>query len=169
MVGRPSGRRRWPFVVAGVAIVAVILVELVLLVSARNQVSSLKALKGAQTSALAAARQYATAVASYDYRHLDQDFSSVEANSTPAFRTQFQNSSAALKPVLTQYDAVAKAKVVAAGLESITTNRAVAAVFINQTVTNTTQKSGATTDQSRLELTLVREHGKWLIDNLKLL
>jgi Mce-associated membrane protein len=168
--GRLSRRRpSWPWVAVGVVVVAVMVIELVLLLSARSQVSNLKALDHAETSALVAARQYATYVASYDYRTLNHDFGLVEAASTPTFRTQFQNSSGALKPVLTQYHAVAKAQVVAAGLESITTDRAVAAVFINQTVSNTTQKSGATTDQSRLELTLVQQHGKWLIDNLKLL
>jgi Mce-associated membrane protein len=167
---RPSGRpRRWAFVALGAVVVAIIVVELVLLLSSRSQVSHLRSLDGAQASALVAARQYATEVASYDYRQLDHDFSLVESNSTPAFRTQFQNSSGALKPVLTQYRAVAKARVVAAGLESASASRAVAAVFIDQTVSNTTQKSGATTDQSRLELTLVRQHGKWLIENLKLL
>jgi Mce-associated membrane protein len=167
---RPSGRqRRWAFIALGAVVVAIMVVELVLLLSARSQVSDLQTRDGAEASALTAARQYATEVASYDYRQLDHDFSLVEANSTPTFRSQFQNSSGALKPVLTQYRAVAKAQVIAAGLESTSPSRAVAVVFINQTVSNTTQKSGATTDQSRLELTLVRQHGKWLIENLKLL
>jgi Mce-associated membrane protein len=168
--GPPGGtRRRWLLVGAGIVVAALLVIELVMLLSARSQVSNLKALDHAQATALAAASQYAAEVASYDYHHLNQDFALVESNSTASFRTQFSNSSAALRPILTQYHAVAKAKVVAAGLESATTNRAVASVFINQTVSNTTQKSGPTTDQSRLELTLVRQHGKWLIENLKLL
>jgi hypothetical protein len=48
--------------------------------------------------------------------------------------------------------------------------RAVALVFLNQTVTNTTQRKGQpTTTQSRVEVTLVHQHGRWLIDQVSLL
>ena len=42
-------------------------------------------------------------------------------------------------------------------------------VFLNQVATNTNQKAGPTTDQSRVEVTLVRPDGRWLIDGVKLL
>jgi Mce-associated membrane protein len=166
--GRPR-RRRWPGVCIAAVAVAIMVVELIALLSARDHVQSLKATEAARTSALGAARTYAVDVASYDYRQLDSDFGTVEDNSTASFRAQFVASAAALKPVLTQYHAVAKARVLAAGLESASADKAVAAVFIDQTVTNTAQKSGPSTDQSRLQITLVRQHGRWLIDQLQLL
>ena len=171
-VEEPQHRSRKRWLASGAALLvlgAVIGVGSVALISTRTQVNSLRAAASARASALAAARSYSIQVASYDYRYLNQDFGAVEANSTASFRTQFQNSSVALKPVLTQYHAIAQAKVVAAGLESSSANQAVAVVFINQTVTNSLQKSGPTTDQSRLEVTLVRQRGHWLIQQLRLL
>lgn len=162
-------RRQWILATIAVVAVAIIVIELVALLSARGQVHDLKANEAARAGALAAARTYSIEVAGYDYRQLDKDFGTVEANSTAGFRSQFQASAAALKPVLTQYHAVAQARIVAAGLESVNATHAMAAVFIDQTVTNTTQKNGPTTDQSRLEITLVRQHGRWLIEQLKLL
>jgi Mce-associated membrane protein len=126
-----------------------------------------RALDGARTSALAAARTYAVELAGYDYRHLDQDFGVVLSHSTPSFASKFSKSSDVLKSALLKYHASAKATVVAAGLVSATTGQAVALVFLDQTVTNSTQKK-PTTDQSQVEITLVRTGGSWLINQVKL-
>ena len=101
-------------------------------------------------------------------KHLDQDFGKVLAESTPAFKQDFTQSSEVLKTALTRYDASASANVVAAGLVSATTSRAVVLVFLNQTVYNTLQKSKPTTE-SRVEITLLRSGGRWLIDQVSLL
>jgi Mce-associated membrane protein len=152
-------------IVVGMIVVVMVggLAQTTILLRHRDAVDS------ARTSALTAAKKYAVELASYDYRHLDQDFGLVLANSTPSFRTSFTQSSTALKTVLTKYDATAKASVVAAGMVSANTHLAVALLFINQTVTNTTQKGQPTSDESRLEITLLRSHGKWLINQVKLL
>lgn len=152
-------------IVVGMIVVVLVgaLVQTTLQLRHRNAVDS------ARISALAAAKTYAVELATYDYRHLDQDFGLVVADSTPSFRQSFTQSSNALKSVLTKYDATATAKVVAAGMVSANTSRAVALLFINQTVTNTTQKGQPTSDESRLEITLLRSHGKWLINQVSLL
>jgi Mce-associated membrane protein len=151
-----GGRRPWAVAAVAVLAVAAIVVESILLVSDAGRINRLQ---GTQT---------AREVASYDYRHLSQDFARVEAESTPAFAAKYKQSSAALAGVLNQYHAVAKATVVAAGVESATSSRAVVLAFINQTVTNTSARA-PTTEQSRIQLTLARVHGRWLIDDLKLL
>lgn len=160
--------RRWRTVAVGVVVVAALAVVLITLVAARDRINADNALNSARTTALSAARAYSVEVASYDYHHLAEDFQQVEQHSTPAFRATFSQSSQTLNSVLTRYGAIASARVLAVGLESASTSRAVADVFIDQTVTNTTQKA-PTTDQSRVEITLVRLHGRWLIDQLKLL
>jgi len=171
-------RRRWTGrVMAGLAkpvvslvLVAALLVVSVLLVLSRMSVSHQSALNGARASALAAAKADSVELASYDYHHLDQDFGKVLADSTPAFKQSFSQSSGALKTILARYNATAQANVVAAGLVSASTGRAVALVFLNQTVTNTTQKKGQpSTTQSRVEITLLHQHGRWLIDQVSLL
>lgn len=169
-VTAPAHRRRRRIIAAALAAVAVaaIVVELVLLLSSQSNVNHLNSVDSARTSALAAARAYTTDIATYDYRNLQQDFATVEQHATPSFQAQYAQSSKALMSVLTAYHAIAKANVLAAGLQSATGSNAVADVFLDQTVTNSTQKA-PTTDHSRVQITLVRQHGEWLIDQLKLI
>ena len=167
---RRSGAPDWLTSHIRPIVVGMIVVALVgALVQTTVQLRHRDAVDSARASALVASRTYAIELASYDYRHLDQDFGLVTADSTPSFRQSFTQSSNALKSVLTKYDATAKATVLAAGTVSASTSRVVALLFINQTVTNTTQKGGATSDESRLEITLLRSHGKWLINQVSLL
>jgi Mce-associated membrane protein len=126
------------------------------------------AVSSARASALAAAERYATDLTTYDYRHLDTDFAAVLDHGSPSFKKSFTASSNALRSFLIKYDATSKASVLAAGVTSASTSRAVVLVFLNQTVTNTVQKGGPTSDQSRLAMTLVRQGGQWVIDQVKL-
>lgn len=125
-------------------------------------------LNGARTSALSAARTYAGDLASYNYKHLGQDFDKVLAESTPTFKQNFTHSTEALESALSRYAASASAKVIAAGLVSATTTWAVALVFLDQTVDNTLQKNKPATTESRIEITLLRSGGRWLIDQVTL-
>ena len=151
---------------SGLAVALVVAV--VFLTLTQLSLNSENSLNSARTSALAAAKSYAVDLASYNYQHLDQDFGKVLAESTPTFKQNFTQSSDALKTALNRYDASAWANVVAAGLVSATTSRAVVLVFLNQTVDNTLQKSKPTTE-SRVEITLLRSGGRWLIDQVSLL
>jgi hypothetical protein len=125
-------------------------------------------LDATQTGALAVGRTYALDLASYDYRHLQQEFGVVLAHSTPTFRKSYQESSSALASTLTKFHATATAKVVAEGIVSETATQATVLVFVDQTVTNSTQKA-PTVDRSQLEITLVQSGGSWLIDQVTLL
>ncbi len=145
-----------------------LVVAVVLLTLTQLSLNSENSLNSARTSALAAAKSYAVDLASYNYQHLDQDFGKVLAESTPAFKQDFDQSTVALKAALTRYDASARGTVVAEGVVSATTSRAVVLVFLNQTVYNTLQKNQPTTS-SRVELTLLRSGGLWLIDQVTLL
>ena len=145
-----------------------LVVAVVFLTLTQLSLNSTDSLNSARTSALAAAKSYAVDLASYNYQHLDQDFGKVLAESTPTFKQDFSQSTEALKTTLTRYHASASANIVAAGLVSATTSRAVVLVFLNQTVYNTLQKTKPTTE-SRVEITLLRSGGRWLIDQVSLL
>jgi Mce-associated membrane protein len=163
-----AGRLRRPalrIVVVGL-IIAVLAVGLAI---SQWQLSDQRSLNRARSSAVAAAKTYAIEVASYDYQHLKSDFGAVETHSTPSFRKTFKSSSNALTKVLGQYHATAKATIIAVGVDSITSSRAVVLLFVNQTVTNTAQKSGPTKDNSRIKMTLDRSGSTWLIDQVELL
>lgn len=146
-----------------------LVVAVVVLILSQLSLSSKDSLAGARTSALAAAKSYSVDLASYNYEHLGRDFDKVDSESTPSFRQSYNQSSDALKPVLTRYEASAQATVVAAGLVSASTNRVVALVFLNQTVNNTAQKGKPASDESRIEITLLRSGGRWLINQVTLL
>lgn len=157
---------------AGLAVTACLLLATaglaVALVLTALGLSNDNSLDNARSGALAAARTYAVDLAGYDYRHLAQDFGVVLAHSTPSFRKTFSQSSSALAPTLTKYHATAKAKVVAAGVVSATTSQVVVLVLVDQTVTNSTQRS-PTVDRSQLEITLDPSGTGWLINQVTLL
>lgn len=156
--------RRWPVVALGAlsVVLAAALVVTLLDLRSRDQVNS------ARTSALAAARTYSVELSSYRYTELQKDFELVLSHSTPAFQKNYTKSSSALNKILVQYKASATGSVKAAGVVSATTKQVVVLVDVDQKVTNSTKKT-PTQDESRLQMTLVRENGRWLIDKLTLL
>lgn len=164
-----GGRAPWPLTVAvGVVAVAAVAGAVVYAATQQSRADGLAAKQSAAASALAAGRAYSIDIASYDYRSLTKDFAVVEQHSTPTFAASYSQSTKTLSTVLTQFHAVASATIAAAGVESATTSRAVVLVFVNQTVTNTAQKK-PTKEPSRVEIVLLRQHGQWLIDDLRLL
>jgi Mce-associated membrane protein len=162
----PSARRRFGLVEA-VALIVIVALAVALIIS-RVQLSNEDSLNADRSGAVAAAKTDAIDVATYSYLHLHRDFGKVEAQSTPSFRRSFIRSSGSLSKVLVQYKATASAKVLRAAVQSISDSKAVVLLFVNQTVANSTQQ-GASTDDSRIEVTLVHSGDRWLLQDLKLL
>ena len=163
---RGTSARRRSLVVGAVSLVVIAGLAVALIVS-QVQLSNQNSLNADRTSAVATAKADANDVATYSYLHLHRDFGRVESESTPAFRRSFIRSSDSLSKVLVQYKATASAKVLAAGVSSISSTKAVVLLFVNQSVANSTQQ-GVSTDDSRIEVTLVRGDGRWLLQDLKL-
>ncbi|HLI23457.1 MAG TPA: hypothetical protein VKU91_00775 [Acidimicrobiales bacterium] len=166
---RATTERLLPVVTA--VVIAVVIASLAVgLIVTIVKLRSQESLDSLRTSALAAATADATYAATYNYKNLTgpgSPWSKLEANATPKFRTQFNSTSSGLSKLLVHYDATATGTVKAAGLSSITSSRAVAVLFVDQQVTNSVQKAGATANQPlRVVITLLREHGRWMIDNL---
>lgn len=119
--------------------------------------------------ALAVARASSRVIFSYDYRHLDKDFAAGRAFTTGAFRTEYDTTTTKLvTDVAKRYQGVAVADVSAAAVESASKNRVVALVFLNQQSSSTIQTTPKIS-QSRLEMTLVRTGGHWLVSGVKAL
>jgi Mce-associated membrane protein len=162
--GNTSARRR--VLVVGVSLVVIIGLAVALIFS-QVQLSNQNSLAAERASAVAAAKVFAHDVATYSYRHLHRDFGRVEGESTPSFRRNFIRSSDGLSKVLVQYKATASAKVLAAGVSTISSGKAVVLLFVNQSVANSSQQ-GVSTDDSRIEVTLLRGgDGRWLLQDLK--
>jgi Mce-associated membrane protein len=168
-VGPPAARRgrRWALLrlVAGFLVLGLVVAALV---SVGLRVGHDDAVSSARTSGLAAARAYALDIATYDYKTLDQDFGRVTGHATPTFKQKFDQSSAALRDLLVKYQAHATGNVLAAGVESASTSRVVAVLFVDQTVTNTNDKQPAV-NRNRLEVTVEHHGGRWQIADVKLL
>lgn len=139
------------------------------LVFATFRIHSQSSQSSLRSSALSAAAKYGVYLSSYDYQNLSgptAPWTLVETHSTAKFEKDFRSTSGDLSKLLTQYKATAQGQVVAAGLSSVTSSRAVVLLFVDQTVTNTVQKPNTVTQPLRVRLTMLRQGGKWLIDAL---
>jgi type II secretory pathway pseudopilin PulG len=147
-----------------IAILAGALVFTLLRVRDQNSQNSLR------SSALKAASTYGLYLSSYDYKNLtgpNSAWAQVESHATVKFRQDFASTSTNLAKLLNQYNATATGQVVAKGITSVNGSKAVALLFIDQTVTNTVQQPHSVTQPLRVELTLARQNGRWLIDSLQ--
>jgi Mce-associated membrane protein len=150
--------------VAALVVLAVVAVVLAALVGLR--VSDHHDRDRASTGALAAATTGVATVLSYNYRSLDADFTKAEALLTPSFRKSYVSTTAkAVQPLAAKYQAVSTAQASAAGVITASAARATVLVFVSQQVTNT-QLSAPRLDRSRIQVELVRSHGRWLINKL---
>jgi Mce-associated membrane protein len=151
-------------VVASVAVLAVAAAALAAVAAAR--VSHRHAVDHARDNATAAATSGVATVLSYDYRHLASDFHRAESLLTARFRKQYDKTTAAgVEPLARKYQARSSAQVSAAGSITASANRVVVLVFVDQTVTNS-QLSAPRLDRSRIDVTLLRQGDRWLIDRL---
>ncbi len=171
LLGAPTRRRPNLLGLLGAALVALVVAALVLSIlewtGANRRYSSENSLRA---SALQAASTYGAYLSSYDYSNLNgptAPWTEVDQHSTPSFRKDFDATKANLTTLVNDYKATAKGKVIAAGLSSVSSTQAVALLFIDQTVTNTAQKPGTSTQPLRVQLVMVRQHGHWLINKLQ--
>lgn len=148
------------------SLVAVILA--VALILTMLQVSDKNSLENARSTALSAAKTYAVEVGGYNYKQLGKDFGRVLSNSTPAWRHSYSQAANALKQTLVKYKASAVATVTTAGIVSATTTSATVLIFLSQKVSNTEEKS-ATTTKTQVQMSLLWQNGKWLINNVTIL
>ncbi|GGN85108.1 hypothetical protein GCM10011579_075740 [Streptomyces albiflavescens] len=127
----------------------------------------------ARAQALAAARQAAPVVLSYDYHHLDRDFTAARARLTGHFLDEYRKTTTTVVgPTARKYHGVVKATVAqptggspAASVISASADRAVILLFVNQ-VTTSTQVSGSRVDLNRVRMTLNRTSDGWRVSGV---
>lgn len=160
-----DSRRRGPLFVAllamAVAVAAAGLAALTVRTVSRSQASA-----SASAEALAAGRQIAVDFAAYDYRHIAEDFKRVADESVGKFHQQYLTSSTGLRDLIVKAKAVSKAEVASAGVVDAGDSHATIVVALNRTLTNTDTpqpQDGAL----GVEITLVRQNGRWLASDVK--
>jgi len=159
--------------VLGVAVAAVVVAALIVSLVAwsndHSKLSRYQGLDGLRASAGRTASSYAVAFGSYNYANLHgpkAPWTVIEDHSTAKFRSDYQRTSAALEPTIVSYKATAVATVPLAAVSSISSSKAVVLLQLSQTITNSTQKNGPQSQQFIVVMTMLRQKGQWLIDNV---
>jgi Mce-associated membrane protein len=120
----------------------------------------------AAVAAETAASDEARATLTYSYKSLTADFATAAEGLTPRFRASYQGTTAqSVTPLATKYHAVSSAVVVAAGVSALSPDTATVLLFVDQTVRND-RLSHPRLDRSRINVSMVKLNGRWLIDNL---
>jgi hypothetical protein len=124
-------------------------------------------LSDVERSALAAAKTYATEFATYNYRDFDSQLALTESHSIDPFLSQYRSEAAPLRSSIIKVKSVSTAKVISAGIASISSTNAVADLFLDQTISNSSRTTPQVEPQ-RIEMTLTRRGGRWLISKVLL-
>lgn len=153
-----------------VILVAAVVFSIVEWTNANGKVTNFQRANSLQASAEKAAVAYGTAFGSYNYQDLHGQYAPwtlILSHSTAKFHSDYQQTSNYLEPTLVQYKATAKATIPVSAVSSATSARAVVLLLLKQTITNSSQKNGPQTTEFLVTMTLVRQHGEWLIDDVQ--
>lgn len=165
--GNEPAPARWrrPGVLLAVLLSALVLGVAVFLTV---QYLGLRSSESARAEAIGAATEFATNLSSYDFADLEGNFSGVTENATGRFAEQYTQVGANLTELIKQHKAVSEGTVLAAGAVEADDDHAVVLLFVDQTITNTNSPQPRV-DRNRMRMTLVRQDGRWLVDDVKLL
>ena len=152
----------------------------------RDERRKLAATQDRREEALAAARAFAVLVTSYDHTRIAQDVEKVTAGTadssrceigpdgapvkdTGCFRTEYTRTAGAqFQKLIKDNKATSKGEVRSAGVVSDKDGRMVVLLAVDQTVTNI-NRPAPRVDRTRMQLTLERVDGKWLVVDVALL
>jgi Mce-associated membrane protein len=157
------GRRR-----ARVVVAASIVIALLALGAAGYLLATRHRAANDRDGALAAARQYAVDLTTYDFATVDADFARFSRHGTQAFRTSYATTIAAAKPAIVKAQSRSIGTVVGAGLESYSSGQARVLLAVDQQIRSARQ-AGVTTDRSRIRMSLVRAGNGWLVTSVTVL
>lgn len=115
-----------------------------------------------------AAIGYAQVLTSIDSNKVDENFRQVLDGATGEFKDMYTQSSVKLRQLLIDNKATAHGVVVDSAIQSLSANRVVVLVFIDQTVTNTAAPDPRI-DRSRIKMTMEKVDGRWRASKVQLL
>ena len=154
-------RRRWRLRVA-LLLVAILAVTSV---TGWRQTSALEADQRERREVATAASQFAEALLTYDAADLHGARDGVVARATERFAAEYNTAfDAALGPAITELGAASDATVQRVLVDEVIDGTASAIVIVDSTVSSTA--GSRTTTGSYLDLGLVREDGRWLVDTV---
>jgi len=131
------------------------------------QVWQQRQLASASSSAQAAAVSYAQVLTSIDSNKVDENFKLVLDGATGEFKDMYSQSSVQLRQLLIENKATAHGVVVESAVQSISKNKAVVLLFVDQSVSNTSLPDPRI-DRSRMKMTLEKVDGSWRASKVEL-
>ena len=165
--GRGPG---WPLV-AALGVLALVLVVtagvLGLFTWSWSDVRSQDAVDDASRAAPAAAERASTAILSYRYTSLGADEKAAERYMTPAYAKKYADTFTRLvKPNAAKLRAKVEAEVKASGVTHADADRVTVLLYVNQTTTSTANSGEPQLALNRVQLSMVKRGGTWLVDDI---
>lgn len=117
-----------------------------------------------------AARKAVVEMTSYDYRSVKKDFTWVDDAGTAKFQKQYAEVSKPIKKLVVQLKATAKGTVVASAPVVKDADHVTVLLFVDQEISNPGNGGGPQRglDQPRVTMKMVRQDGRWLVDEVKI-
>lgn len=120
----------------------------------------------ARQAALQAARQQAVNMTTISYQTADRDLGRIIAAATGTLKTQFAAQQKSFPDVLRKQKSISVGTVLAAGVAGQTGSKVEALVAVDAAVRNATSGSEAVVKHYRMDMTLVRSGGRWLVSEV---
>lgn len=124
-------------------------------------------LNAARDAAQATAVNYAQILTSIDSAQVDDNFKKVLDGATGEFKDMYSQSSVELRQLLVENKATAHGVVIESAVQSISTDKAVVLLFVDQSVSNT-KLPDPRIDRSRMKMTLEKVDGAWRASKVEL-
>jgi len=110
---------------------------------------------------------YAQVLTSIDSNNVDQNFKEVLDGATGEFKDMYSQSSVELRQLLIENKATAHGVVIDSAVQSVSKDRAVVLLFVDQAVANT-KLPDPRIDRSRMKMTLEKVDGRWRASKVEL-
>ena len=150
-----------------VALLLAAVVAVLLLWRQNTDLSRTEEIASAEHSATRAASRIAVSMTSYDYRSVDEDFAWIDEDGTSKFQDTFSESTKPIRQLITRTRATATGKVSDAAGTADDADHVEVLLFVDQQL----KRAGDTkssVDSNRVVMEMVREHGRWLVDDVEL-
>lgn len=110
---------------------------------------------------------YAEVLTSVDSNQVDENFRQILDGATGEFKDMYSKSSVELRQLLIENKATAHGVVVESAVQSVSTDKAVVLLFVDQSVSNM-KLPDPRIDRSRMKMTLEKVDGRWRASKVEL-
>jgi Mce-associated membrane protein len=121
----------------------------------------------ASRAAPAAAERASAAILAYSYKSLDADEEAAAGYMTPAYAKQYSDTFDRLvRPNAAKIKATVEADVKASGITRAQSDRVNVLLYVDQTTTSTANSGTPQVALNRVQLSMVRRDGRWLVNDI---